>query len=120
MRLLIDACVAGAIVQALRHEGFDVEWVAEGETDPGDVAILQHAYKTGRIFITRDKDFGALIFRDKQPHTGLLRIVGEMKYAEQAERVLQTIRLHAEALERCYLVTIESERVRVSQGPPGH
>ena len=76
MRLLIDACVAGAVVCALRDAGFDAEWVAEWETDPGDAAILDHAHETGRVVITRDKDFGALIFRDKQPHSGLLRMIG--------------------------------------------
>jgi predicted nuclease of predicted toxin-antitoxin system len=120
MQFLIDACVAGAVVQALRNAGFDVEWVAEWESDPGDRAILRHAHKTARIFITRDKDFGALIFRDKQPHSGILRIAGEMKYAEQVESVLQAIRIYAGALERCCLVTVETDCVRVSQGAPEH
>ena len=120
MQFLIDACVAGAVVQALRNAGFDVEWVAEWERDPGDRAILRHAHKTARIFVTRDKDFGALIFRDKQPHSGVLRIAGEMKYAEQVESVLQAIRIYAGALERCCLVTVGTDSVRVSQGMPEH
>jgi predicted nuclease of predicted toxin-antitoxin system len=118
MQFLIDACVGGSVVLALRDAGFDVEWVAEWERDPGDMVILRYAHKTERVFVTRDKDFGALIFRDKQPHSGVLRIAGEMKYAEQVERVLQAIRIYAGDLERCYMVTVETDRVRVSQGAP--
>ncbi len=120
MQFLIDACVAGAVVHALGNAGFDVEWVAEWERDPGDRAILRHAHETARVFITRDKDFGALIFRDREPHGGVLRIAGEMKYTEQVERVLEAIRLYAGALERCCLVTVETDCVRVSQVAPEH
>ncbi len=120
MRLLADSCVAGSVVMTLRSAGFDVEWVADWEQDPGDSSILHYAHKNGRVLITRDKDFGALIFRDKQPHNGVLRVPGSMTYKEQAEVVLQTVRLHAEALERCCLVTIETDGVRVTEEPSRH
>ncbi len=120
MRLLVDTCVAGSVVYALRSAGFDVEWVADWEQDPGDSSILRYAHKYGRVLITRDKDFGTLIFRDKHPHNGVLRIPGSMTYKEQAEIVLQTVRLYAEALERCCPVTIETDGVRVSEEPSRH
>jgi len=47
MQFLIDACVAGAVVRALRDAGFDVEWVAEWEIDPGDTAVLHYAHRPG-------------------------------------------------------------------------
>ena len=120
MQLLVDSCVAGSVVRALRLAGFDVEWVAEWGKDPGDRSILHYAHETGRVLITRDKDFGALIFRDKQSHNGVLRVAGDMTYAEQAESVLQAVRVYAEALERCCMVTIETDGVRVSQGTSEH
>jgi predicted nuclease of predicted toxin-antitoxin system len=120
MRLLIDACVAGSVARALRHAGFEVEWVAEWKRDPGDRFILQHAFETGQILITRDKDFGELIFRDNQPHCGLLRLAGEMTHLEQAKRVLQALEQHKNDLQNGLVVTVDSERMRVSQGTTTH
>jgi len=115
MRLLVDACVAGSVVHALRRSGFEVEWVAEWKHDPGDRAILEHAYATGQVLVTRDKDFGELIFRDDAPHCGVLRLAGEINYAEQARITLRVITIHKINLEYGCIVTAEpGGRVRVS------
>ncbi len=117
MRLLVDSCVAVAVIRGLRQAGFDVEAVIEWNGDPGDRVILRYAQDVGRILITRDKDFGDLIFRDGEPHSGLLRIAGEMKYAEQLDRALTALRAHAAELEGHAVVTVDSERIRVSVRP---
>jgi predicted nuclease of predicted toxin-antitoxin system len=114
MRLLIDSCVAAAVIRGLRQAGFDVEAVIEWNGDPGDRAILRYAQGVGRILVTRDKDFGELIFKDGEPHSGLLRIAGEMNYAEQLDRALAALRAHAVDLDRYAIVTVDFERIRVS------
>lgn len=114
MRILVDACVAGFVVHALRRSGFEVEWVAEWEEDPGDRAILDRAYAAGQVLITRDKDFGELIFREDQPHCGVLRLAGEMSYIEQGRTALRIMTSHRAALERGCTVTAEPGRIRVS------
>lgn len=115
MRLLVDACVAGSVVDSLRKSGFDVEWVAEWPTDPGDSMILQHAFDHKQVLITRDKDFGELIFRDKRTHSGLLRLSGQMTYIEEAHRVLQALSNSAADLERGVVVTVGPHRIRGSK-----
>ena len=102
-------------MQALRRIGLDVEWVVEWRRDPGDRAILNFAHASGRVFLTRDKDFGDLIFRDAMPHSGVLRLAGEMNYADQARIALQVFKTHALDLEKGCIVTAEpGGRVRVS------
>jgi len=108
-------------VQALRRIELDVDWVAEWERDPGDEAILNHAHASGRVLLTRDKDFGELIFRDSLPHAGVLRLAGEMNYADQARIALQVLKTHRLDLERAGVVTAEAGgRVRVSAGKSVH
>ena len=114
MRILVDSCVAEAVVEAMRNAGHDVEWVPEWGHDPGDESILQYAHDTHRVLVTRDKDFGALVFRDRAPHHGLIRIAGEMTYSEQSERTLAVLAEYQSVLETGGVITIEEERVRVS------
>ncbi len=120
MRLLVDACVAGSVVRALREREFDVESVLQWGRDPGDRVMLQRAHAAGQVLITRDKDFGELIFRDKEAHSGLLRLAGRMNYAEQTSRLLKTLTDHAADLERRSVVTVDADSIRVSPGVSGN
>jgi predicted nuclease of predicted toxin-antitoxin system len=117
---LVDACVAGSVARALQDAGFDVESVVEGGRDPGDRLILLRAYEARQILITRDKDFGEIIFRDGAPHSGLLRLAGKMNYAEQSDRTLAALTGHAADPERGCVVTVDADSIRVSPGAPEH
>ncbi|HEX4304170.1 MAG TPA: DUF5615 family PIN-like protein [Rhizomicrobium sp.] len=72
MRILADTNVVAPAVKALREAGHDVVYAAERATDPGDAALLAEAAKEGRIFISKDRDIGALVHRDGLPHHGVL------------------------------------------------
>lgn len=50
------------------------ELSAERLTDPGDEALLQEAVADRRVFVTKDHDVGALVFRDDLSHAGVLLI----------------------------------------------
>jgi predicted nuclease of predicted toxin-antitoxin system len=58
MKLLLDSCVWGGVLQSLREAGHNVVWCGEWDRDPGDAEILAHAYREERILATLDKDFG--------------------------------------------------------------
>ncbi len=118
MLLLADSCTPGPLVRALRERGFGVDWVAEWNHDPGDKAILDHANHSGRVLITRDKDFGDLVFRFHQAHCGVIRIAADMTYGRLVQVVSEVLDRHKTDLEQRRVVTIEPDRVRVSRTPP--
>lgn len=63
MKLLIDQDVFATTVRFIKGLGHDVINVAElGLAQEDDTILLQKAQETNRIFITRDRDFGGLIF----------------------------------------------------------
>lgn len=78
MRLLADEGVEARVVERLRDEGHDVDYVAELSPGVSDDEVLGRADEDGRILITVDKDFGELVFRMGRVSTGvlLLRLAG--------------------------------------------
>ena len=72
MKLLINANLGHAVVQALIQEGHEVvsadKVVGKGADD---AQILAWAQTNGYIVITKDHHFNKLIFKDNQPHAGI-------------------------------------------------
>lgn len=112
MKLLLDACVWGGALAALRQQGHDVVWAGEWSHDPGDLAILAAAYAERRTLITIDKDFGALAVVQQQPHAGIVRIV-DFPARAQAAAILSVLRHHAQILQDGALITAERGRLRI-------
>ena len=77
MRLLADQDVYKVTIDALKLWGHDVVTVKElGMQGATDRDLLRKAKIDKRLVITRDKDFGTLVFWEKELSTGvvLLRI----------------------------------------------
>jgi predicted nuclease of predicted toxin-antitoxin system len=63
MRLLADQDVYALTIQFLRGLGHDVATAAEwGMSQAADAELLRAARADQRVFVTRDRDFGALVF----------------------------------------------------------
>ena len=63
MRLLADQDVYDLTVRFLRGLGHDVATAAEkGMSQSVDADLLRAAQAEGRVFVTRDRDFGGLVF----------------------------------------------------------
>jgi len=63
MNLLTDQDVYAATVQFLQGLGHDVATAAErGLSQTADAEMLRAAHAEGRIFVTRDRDYGGLVF----------------------------------------------------------
>lgn len=63
MRLLTDQDVYAATVQFLRGLGHDAATAAErGLSQSADAELLRAAHAEGRVFVTRDRDYGGLVF----------------------------------------------------------
>lgn len=63
MKFLLDQDVYAITAHFLKRLGHDVVLVAAlGLSQADDTSLLRIAQEQGRIFVTRDRDFGALIF----------------------------------------------------------
>lgn len=74
MKLLLDTCIWGGAVDALKAAGHDAIWAGDWPADPGDDEILALASQESRILITLDKDFGELAVVREQTHAGIIRL----------------------------------------------
>ena len=115
MKVLIDSCVAGSVPVALAAAGHEVECVADWPADPGDAAILTHAWNAGQVVLTLDKDFGELAIVREQLHAGIVRLVG-FTTSQQATSSVAVLNHYADELSRGALVTAELGRTRVRTG----
>jgi predicted nuclease of predicted toxin-antitoxin system len=105
--------VAGAVAIRLRADGHEVAAARDMGADPGDVAILAIAVAKGRILVTLDSDFGALVFRDGARQVGVLRLRAAPALA-LADRASQLLDTHGDDLERGAFVTDDVSSARVS------
>jgi predicted nuclease of predicted toxin-antitoxin system len=112
VNVLIDSCVAGSVSGALVADGHEVERVADWPKDPGDSAVLSRARAAGQVVITLDKDFGELAVVRRQPHSGILRLVG-FRSAEQGPAAVAALHRYETELSRGAIVTAEPGRTRV-------
>ena len=113
MRFLLDQDVYALTARFLRDLGHDVVTAAElGLARAPDTDLLTRAGQDKRLFVTRDKDFGGLVFVG---HLGrgviYLRITPSTVQAthEELKRVLQT---HAESELASAFIVVEPGRHR--------
>lgn len=62
MKFLADEGIEGMIVTAFREQACDVKYILEMEGGITDEEVLSISRDEDRILITRDKDFGELVF----------------------------------------------------------
>jgi len=63
VRLLADENLDPQVVQWLRRQGHDMLAISEFSPGTPDVEVAQVAAEQERAILTRDKDFGELVFR---------------------------------------------------------
>lgn len=113
MRLFADTNIVAPAVRALHQDGHNVIYSAERPSDPGDAALLAEAHADRRIFITKDHDIGALVFRDSAPHAGVLLIDDLANVADEIELLRTCLRTHGAALEDGAFVRAELGSARL-------
>lgn len=118
MRFLVDRCAGRLLAKWLRKKGHDTLEARQLGPDPGDRALLVRAEAENRIPITIDTDFGELIYLDRVPHAGLVRIP-DVSAEKRIELLGQVIEYHWQALEARAVVTIRGDRIRISSPPKG-
>jgi predicted nuclease of predicted toxin-antitoxin system len=117
VKVLLDTCVWGGAKAELVSLGYDVIWCGEWSEDPGDDEILTFAHREGRVLVTLDKDFGELAVVRKQPHSGVVRLVG-FRAREQASARHGVLTSHGDELSRGAIATASGGQLRL-RPPPG-
>jgi predicted nuclease of predicted toxin-antitoxin system len=79
MRFLVDESTGPAVAEWLRENGHEVFSVFNEARGMQDDDIIQKAFTDNWILVTNDKDFGEKVYRERQPHRGvvLLRLEDE-------------------------------------------
>ncbi len=123
MRCLTDQDVYAATIRFLSGLGHDVVTAAQlGLAQAEDAELLRVAREQGRIFVTRDRDFGGLVFvRGAGAGVIYLRILPSTQNPVHAE-LERVLTLYTEQELQGSFVVIEPGRHRIrrlaqSQGP---
>jgi predicted nuclease of predicted toxin-antitoxin system len=103
------------VAEQLHRDGVDVVWAGDWPEDPGDPAILERAYREGRVLITHDKDFGELAILHQHPHVGIVRII-DIPVTELSYVCQRTVTFYARELADGAILTVENRRTRVRLG----
>src|ERR1041385_3556330 len=115
MRFLADHDVYFITVQELRHAGHDVVTAKELQMQTADDRdLLAKARALDRIFLSRDKDFGTLVFLHALTSPGVIFLRISPTEVDAVHRVLHRL-LHEqseELLNRSYCV-VASSRYRI-------
>jgi len=117
LKLLLDACLSVRAKAQLQAAGHDVAWAGDWPEDPGDEAILAHAYRERRVLVTLDKDFGELAVLRGFPHCGILRLV-DFRAGQQGTVCILILQKHADDLTAGAIVTAEPGLLRIRQPHP--
>lgn len=112
MKLLLDTCVWGGVVEELQNLGHDVVWTGEWAEDPGDREILQVAHENKRVLVTLDKDFGERAILRREPHAGIIRLV-EISARGQGAACIEALDRYGDELQRGAIATVGSRRIRI-------
>lgn len=112
MKVLLDTCVWGGALEALRSAGHDVIWAGEWDVDPGDEEILARAHREGRVLITLDKDFGELAIVHRIPHSGILRLA-LLPARQQGNVAMRVLARYGNELSKGAIITVDAQRIRV-------
>ena len=115
LSLVADECIDREIVEALRAAGHMVQYVAELAPSISDVEVLRLATEADALLLTADKDFGELVFRQRQLHSGvlLLRLAGQAQ-PYKAQTAVKVIQEYGDELLGAFSV-LEAGRLRVRQ-----
>lgn len=114
MRLLTDQDVYALTVALLTEQGHDVATAAGlGLARAADVELLRVAREQGRVLVTRDRDFGELVFVEgRGPGVIYLRVQPSTLATVHAE-LGRVLGLYTQAELGASFVVVERRRHRI-------
>jgi predicted nuclease of predicted toxin-antitoxin system len=113
VRFLLDEGLPFRLARFLRSEGHDV--AVCGIDHPhtlADRAILAIAYDQKRLLLTNEKHFGNLVFRDRQPHAGVILFrLGYDSINDRTSSLMAVLTEHAAHLDQFIIVSPHGSRI---------
>ena len=113
MKFFADEGLDYPVVLELRKNGYEVIYAAEDYAGSSDTILLQKAFGLNCIFLTKDKDFGELIFRKRLPNCGVVLVrIDRLNVLENCILVTNTIKEHISQLGNAFTV-IDEHKIRI-------
>lgn len=118
MRILVDENVPGDVVAALIVLGHDVAWVRTDSPGISDVQVIEWAQAEDRLILTFDKDFGELVFRERETVAGVILLrISAPSSVHVAHVVAATLESRGDW--EGHFSVVEDDRIRMTPMPPG-
>jgi len=120
VKLLLDANLSPEVGRRLKEAGHDAIHIRDiGLLSAQDPEILLAAAEEGRILLTADTDFGALLALGSlaSPSVLLLRSADHLRPSEQAELIAVNLPSIADDLEKGAIASLTRDRLRVRDLP---
>lgn len=116
MKIVADEGIEARLVLGLREAGFTVIYIAELMPSVSDRVVLEYASRDKSILLTRDKDFGDLVFKDGINHYGivLVRLKDTMSTLQKVEIVSNAFQRYSTQFQHAFSV-IDENLVRIRQ-----
>ena len=115
MRFLVDECTGPAVARWLRDQSHAVFSVYEEARGMADDDILDKAYSEDWILITNDKDFGEKVYREKQPHHGVVFLhLQDERATSKIDAIQKLLDGYKDQLADAFVVVTETQ-VRFGQ-----
>lgn len=122
MKLLIDANLSPAVARRLVAAGHDALHVFDAALGTAtDDEILDAAATDGRVIVSSDSDFGALLARHRhsRPSFVLLRHSNDLTAASQADLLVAAIAAANDELDAGAVISVSPGHLRARRLPFG-
>lgn len=119
MKLLLDQGTPRSSADILRGAGFDAVHTGEiGFSESEDSEIIRRASLDGRIIVTLDADFHALLALSQAAEPSVIRIrIEGLRAAEISELLTRVLNQCADDLNAGCMITVTPLQIRVRRLP---
>ena len=121
MKFLVDMNLSPAWVSFLTEAGFEaVHWSRVGRGGAPDREVMEWASEHGRILVTADLDFGAILAAGRRRRPSVIQLRSDLPIPESiGAKVVAAVRRTEADLVAGAIISIDAERTRLRVLPIG-